>query len=395
MLEINEVDTISKRIVKLVDYFCKGNKTAFGRAADIQSGVLAGIVGERGSKPGFELLQKMLTAYPTVSPDWLLFGHGRMLRKVVDSEKDYIGHIGRFPVKSARDNPEVPIIAGNQHNRLKWDYLPRRDDELPNKEEEATYALSNTPYAYESLSLPASMLKPGLSRAFPISDASMEPSFGEGDLIIATQLQNIDWTTFPRESDSHAVIDTFPVCVVEVWSEKWRSIEIGRFCIDATGKSLICFKDNRFFHGQYIPLNYVKEIWEFNSFLSKRALNPAQELVYKTSQLEQQLLQAKKSASLYIRLKHRIRELILAWNTSMKTLSQDFNDYKDDEQVRQYYSTEVGIIDDEEEYGLKLLSIIHPLIIELTPTLEADSARLKVLKREPGMPPPLSGGDNK
>ena len=79
-LQINEIGTVGERINKLVDHFCKGNKTAFGRAADIQSGVLAGIVGGRGSKPGFEILQKLLTAYPTVDPTWLLFGRGHMLK---------------------------------------------------------------------------------------------------------------------------------------------------------------------------------------------------------------------------------------------------------------------------------------------------------------------------
>lgn len=81
MLDINEIGTVAERITQLVNHFCQGNKAAFGRAADIQSGVLAGIVGGRESKPGFEILQKLLTAYPTVSPDWLLFGRGPMQRE--------------------------------------------------------------------------------------------------------------------------------------------------------------------------------------------------------------------------------------------------------------------------------------------------------------------------
>jgi hypothetical protein len=81
MLQIQEIGTISQRIIQLVDHFCQGNKTAFGRAADIQSGVLAGIVGGRESKPGFEILQKLLTAYPSVNPVWLLFGRGPMLNE--------------------------------------------------------------------------------------------------------------------------------------------------------------------------------------------------------------------------------------------------------------------------------------------------------------------------
>lgn len=79
MLQIIENGTISERIKQLVNHFYQGNKTAFGRAADIQSGVLAGIVGGRESKPGFEILQKLLTAYPNVNPEWLLFGRGPMI----------------------------------------------------------------------------------------------------------------------------------------------------------------------------------------------------------------------------------------------------------------------------------------------------------------------------
>lgn len=81
MIQIDEVGTIGERLMQLADHFHHGNKTAFGRKADIQSGVLAGIIGARGSKPGFEILQKLLTAYPTVSPIWLLFGKGAMLNE--------------------------------------------------------------------------------------------------------------------------------------------------------------------------------------------------------------------------------------------------------------------------------------------------------------------------
>jgi hypothetical protein len=79
MLHIDEAGTIGERIMRLVEHFHQGNKTAFGRVANIQSGVLAGIVGGRESKPGFEILQKLLTAYPNVNPTWLLFGRGEML----------------------------------------------------------------------------------------------------------------------------------------------------------------------------------------------------------------------------------------------------------------------------------------------------------------------------
>jgi hypothetical protein len=80
MLNIDEVGDVHNRINQLVDLFCKGNKAAFGRGADIQSGVLAGIIGGRKNKPSFEVLQKILTGYPTVNPTWLLFGRGPIIQ---------------------------------------------------------------------------------------------------------------------------------------------------------------------------------------------------------------------------------------------------------------------------------------------------------------------------
>jgi hypothetical protein len=79
MQEIDEIGNVHDRIIQMVDHFGKGNKAAFGRVANIQSGVLAGIIGGRKNKPSFEVLQKILTGYPTVNPTWLLFGRGEML----------------------------------------------------------------------------------------------------------------------------------------------------------------------------------------------------------------------------------------------------------------------------------------------------------------------------
>jgi hypothetical protein len=83
MLKIDEIGNVHDRIDQLVDHFYKGNKAAFGRGADIQSGVLAGIIGGRKNKPSFDVLQKLLTAYPSVNPTWLLFGRGPMLHDEV------------------------------------------------------------------------------------------------------------------------------------------------------------------------------------------------------------------------------------------------------------------------------------------------------------------------
>lgn len=78
-MKIDEPNTIHERIEALINHYCKGNKTAFGRETDILPGVLASIVGGRMSKPSFELLQKIITRYPAVNGNWLIVGRGPML----------------------------------------------------------------------------------------------------------------------------------------------------------------------------------------------------------------------------------------------------------------------------------------------------------------------------
>ena len=79
-MKITEPNTIHERVDTLVRYFCKGNKTAFGRETDILPGVLASITGGRMSKPSFELLQKIMIRYPEINGDWLLLGREPMLK---------------------------------------------------------------------------------------------------------------------------------------------------------------------------------------------------------------------------------------------------------------------------------------------------------------------------
>lgn len=82
-MKIEEPSTIHERLEILVDFFCKGNKTAFGRETDILPGVIASIIGGRKSKPSFELLQKIMTRYPEVKGDWLILGKGPMAGNTV------------------------------------------------------------------------------------------------------------------------------------------------------------------------------------------------------------------------------------------------------------------------------------------------------------------------
>ena len=307
--------------------------------------------------------------------------------------------IGKFPLAGIDNNIVVPIIAGNQYNRLKWDYLSRSESDVPSKEEEVSYELSNTSYAYESLSLPPSLLKQGLTRAFPMPGISMEPSFGEGDLIIATQLQNVDWSTFPKASNSYELIDALPMCVVEVETKKERSITFGRCGVDASIKSLSCFSDRRGFFPYRTDLTNIKAIWEFKCFLSQRSQNPAQQLSYQLEDLQREVREIKAESERYPRLKIKLRLLILEWDISMMHLWKRLRDFTENQEVRQHYEYEVAPINQNEDvFADRLLKIIQPLVVELAPTIEKErdkrakeeNERLPRAPRMPGVsiPPP-------
>jgi hypothetical protein len=70
----------------MVQVFAGGNKSAFGRKADIQASVLAGLVGGRMSNPSFDMMQRLLTAFPQVQGQWLVMGQGNMLKPEFDPE---------------------------------------------------------------------------------------------------------------------------------------------------------------------------------------------------------------------------------------------------------------------------------------------------------------------
>lgn len=57
----------------------------FARILDINPAIISHILAER-NKPGVELLQKILSKFPQVSPDWLLLDSGEMFRSVAQNE---------------------------------------------------------------------------------------------------------------------------------------------------------------------------------------------------------------------------------------------------------------------------------------------------------------------
>lgn len=71
--------TINERFNEIIRVLFKGNKRAFAQCARVSPSVIENVVGSRGGKPSYDVLEK-ICANANVSAEWLLLGRGEMTR---------------------------------------------------------------------------------------------------------------------------------------------------------------------------------------------------------------------------------------------------------------------------------------------------------------------------
>lgn len=79
-MEENKQSTVSQRIEALVDFFTKGNKSAFARLIGVSPQAVHDYVSGRKGDPSFSVINKLATAFPQLRIEWLLTGIGSMLK---------------------------------------------------------------------------------------------------------------------------------------------------------------------------------------------------------------------------------------------------------------------------------------------------------------------------
>jgi transcriptional regulator with XRE-family HTH domain len=70
---------LNKRVLSIMEAK-QLTRSGFSAALEVSLPVLTHISSGR-NKPGLELIQKLLTTFPDLDPDWLLLGKGQMFRK--------------------------------------------------------------------------------------------------------------------------------------------------------------------------------------------------------------------------------------------------------------------------------------------------------------------------
>lgn len=75
------MDELNKRVLSVME-FKQMSKSSFAIALDTSLPVLTHISSGR-NKPGLELIQRILSRFPDISPDWLILGNGEMYRDTI------------------------------------------------------------------------------------------------------------------------------------------------------------------------------------------------------------------------------------------------------------------------------------------------------------------------
>lgn len=72
---------INERVNRLIKEISKGNKRSFSMKIGVSATVVENIVGKRGSKPSFDILEKIILSIENINSDWLMTGRGSMFRE--------------------------------------------------------------------------------------------------------------------------------------------------------------------------------------------------------------------------------------------------------------------------------------------------------------------------
>ncbi len=81
----------------------------FARMLDINPAIISHILAER-NKPGVDLLQRILSNFPQVSPDWLLLDSGEMFRNPQSNKNT------TAPERQTSEQSEQTLFASNAQN---------------------------------------------------------------------------------------------------------------------------------------------------------------------------------------------------------------------------------------------------------------------------------------
>ncbi|GAA3940766.1 S24 family peptidase [Hymenobacter algoricola] len=254
--------SIHQRVNALIDKMEGGNKSAFARAITLSTGALADIIGGRQNKPSFDVLTKILAAYPLVNPAWLISGEGEgsMLREELPSP-----FLAKEDASVAMEEPAAPYGKNVRVVTVQVDSHNNENIELVNSRAAAGYVaggflerefISKLP----SLSLPDPAYRNGSFRAFQVSGESMTSTLYDRDWVICRYVER--WDRDIRDGFVYVVVSEDSLLVKRLQN---RLTERGELTLHS---------DNPAFPVQFLDGASVREVWVAVAKLSRQFVNP-------------------------------------------------------------------------------------------------------------------------
>jgi len=220
--------------------------------------------GKRRNKPSFEVLGKIVAAYPQLRVEWLLLGEGEMLKPSI------LPNTSALHSANKATEPRTVAIAEGDNTAAP----------LYNIRTAASYLgagqSQERPEPDGVISLPSWLLRRGDHAVFPVVGDSMEPTFFAKDYVLCRFLPKAEW--------AHLREDTVAVVVSES-----RGLQLKRLTFRAGEEYVRCRSDNRQHPAYNLDLDEVLEVWRFEWRITANAHNPTEGLSERVSTVEDSL----------------------------------------------------------------------------------------------------------
>lgn len=259
-------EPIHQRLNFLIDKLEDGVQRRFAQRLGISSGAIGDILGQRKSKPGFDLLGKILRAYSQIRAEWLLLGEGEMLKS---AEAPKNNSVSSDPAPRVEEESQAPYLKAERGGRLEILTVQVGPDgeeniEVVNTRVAAGYPQNRIEPEYisklPSFRLPGAPYNSGSFRCFQVSGDSMEPTLQDGDWLICRAVEN--WGRDMRDNRVYVVVTEDDLTVKRVLNQ---FNERGQITLQS---------DNRGYGVRFLDGNLVGEVWEGVARLTRNLAAP-------------------------------------------------------------------------------------------------------------------------
>jgi repressor LexA len=238
------------RIKQLLDYYSLTAYQANEKLGYIKSSKLYKVLSNE-VRPGYDTLVEIITAFPEVSPTWLLMGTGPMLLKDAASLA-----ADSTPKPTGATKQSAPTTSKDKVLTITVDREGNDNTELVPVQAQAGYGVQHNEAVYLR-DLPKYRI-PGFEhgnyRAFEVAGDSMEPTLNHRDIVVASYVDN--WRLL-EPGDVYVVVTAESVMLKRI-----------RERIIAGDMTVMLHSDN--YHRKPYPMDVadIAQLWRVRGYIS-------------------------------------------------------------------------------------------------------------------------------